>query len=107
MQGRAGRLAWMMALLAGVVAFQLLHLQVISRPFLVARAESQQLRKIEVAAKRGNISDRHGEVLASSIETESVFCSVKLVKPWERPAVAKALAGSLGVSEGEMRRKLA
>jgi cell division protein FtsI (penicillin-binding protein 3) len=32
---------------------------------------------------------------------------VKLVKPWERPAVAKALASSLGVSEGEMRHKLA
>ena len=64
MQGRAGRLAWIMALLAGLVALRLLDLQVIRRPFLLARAESQELRKVDVAAKRGNITDRHHEPLA-------------------------------------------
>jgi cell division protein FtsI/penicillin-binding protein 2 len=107
MQGRAGRLAWIMAMLGGLVALRLLDLQVLRRPFLLARAESQELRKVDVAAKRGNITDRHGEILASSIETESVFCSSKLVKPWERAHVAHELAASLGVNEAEMRRKLA
>ena len=41
------------------------------------------------------------------METESVFCSVKLVKPWERAHVAHVFAETLGVNEGEMRRKLA
>lgn len=107
MQARAGRLAWIMALLAGLVALRLMDLQVIRRPFLLARAESQQLRKIEVAAKRGNITDRHGELLATSMATESVFCSVKLVKPWDRARVAHIFATTLGVNEAEMRRKLA
>jgi cell division protein FtsI/penicillin-binding protein 2 len=103
---RAGILAWIMAVLGALVGLRLLDLQVLRRPFLLARAERQQLKKVEVAAKRGTITDRHGEILASSMDSESVFCSVKLVKAWERPHVARVLAQTLGLNEAELRRKL-
>ena len=107
MQHRAGRLAWLMALLFAAVALRLVDLQVLRRPFLLSKAERQQFARQEVPGRRGTITDRKGQVLAENVDTESVFCSPTLVKPWERASVAHALASSLGVGEGEMRRKLA
>src|SRR5207248_613882 len=60
---------------AGVLAFwafaietRLFYLQVVNRSELVDRAERQQLRTIKPAAKRGDIVDRHGHVLATSVD---------------------------------------
>jgi cell division protein FtsI (penicillin-binding protein 3) len=107
LQQRAGRLAWIMALLFALVVLRLLDLQVLRRPGLLAKAERQQFARVEVPGHRGSITDRKGEPLAMSVATESVFCSASLVKPGERAAVARALASALGLNEGEMRRRLA
>lgn len=106
LQQRAGRLAWIMALLFMLVAGRLFTLQVIERSFLLGKAERQQFAKVEVPGRRGDITDRHGELLAQSVETESVFCSAALVKPYERARVAGALAACLGVNPREMRQRL-
>lgn len=106
LQGRAGLLASLMALGFLLAALRLAQLQVVRRGELVARAERQQFVRVEVPAKRGQITDRHGQVLAESLETESVFVSTGLVKKADRPKVARALAQDLGVDEREMRRRL-
>ena len=107
MQRRAGRLAWLMALLFAAVVLRLVDLQILRQPFLVAKAERQQFARQEVPGRRGTITDRKGLILAENVDTDSVFCSPTLVKPWERASVAHALASCLGIGEGAMRRKLA
>jgi cell division protein FtsI (penicillin-binding protein 3) len=57
---------------AGIEA-RLVYLQVIDHAELVARAERQQHRTLEAPAKRGEIVDRNGRVLAYSVDAESVY----------------------------------
>jgi cell division protein FtsI (penicillin-binding protein 3) len=57
---------------AGIEA-RLIYLQVVRHDDLAARAERQQSRTVESAAKRGDILDRNGRVLAYSVEAESVY----------------------------------
>jgi cell division protein FtsI (penicillin-binding protein 3) len=69
-------------LLVGAVIFvlwavsiqaRLLYLQVHRHQDLQARAENQSARTMDISAKRGDILDRHGRVLAYSVEADSVF----------------------------------
>lgn len=57
---------------AGIEA-RLVFLQVVSRPELVARAERQQKRTQDAPAKRGDILDRRGRVLATSVDADSIY----------------------------------
>src|SRR5262245_41285632 len=57
---------------AGIEA-RLVFLQVVSRADLVARAERQQKRTQDAPAKRGDILDRRGRVLATSVDADSVY----------------------------------
>ena len=66
--GAAVLLVWSAAIEA-----RLVYLQVVRHADLAARAERQQSRTVETAAKRGDILDRHGRVLAFSVEAESVY----------------------------------
>jgi cell division protein FtsI (penicillin-binding protein 3) len=64
----AGLAAW-----ALVLEVRLVHLQIFQHDELAARAERQQLRTIEAPAKRGEIRDRAGRVLAYSVDAESIY----------------------------------
>jgi cell division protein FtsI (penicillin-binding protein 3) len=61
-------LLWSLAIEA-----RLVYLQVIDHADLSARAERQQRRTIDAPAKRGEILDRHGRVLAYSVDAESIY----------------------------------
>lgn len=63
-----GLAAWSAAIEA-----RLVYLQVNRHDDLTSRAERQQLRTIETAAKRGDILDRNGRVLAYSVDAESIY----------------------------------
>src|SRR4051812_29661873 len=52
---------------------RLVYLQVIDHADLVERAERQQMRTIKTPAKRGDIVDRRGHVLATSVDADSIF----------------------------------
>jgi cell division protein FtsI (penicillin-binding protein 3) len=52
---------------------RLLYLQVVRYDQMMARADSQQMRTIEAPAKRGDIVDRNGHLLAFSVDAGSVF----------------------------------
>jgi cell division protein FtsI (penicillin-binding protein 3) len=57
---------------AGIEA-RLLYLQLVAHADLVARAERQQLRTLAVPAKRGEIFDRRGRLLAYSVDTDTIY----------------------------------
>ena len=52
---------------------RLVYLQVVRHEELSARAERQQKRTIPAPAKRGEILDRRGRVLAYSVDAESIY----------------------------------
>src|SRR5262245_45562530 len=72
---------------AGIEA-RLVYLQVVSRDDLVARAERQQKRTQDAPAKRGDILDRRGRVLATSVDADSIYAV-----PTEIADAAVAAAG--------------
>jgi cell division protein FtsI (penicillin-binding protein 3) len=57
---------------AGIQA-RLLYLQVHRHADLQSRAENQSARTMDISAKRGEILDRHGRVLAYSVDADSVY----------------------------------
>ena len=52
---------------------RLIYLQILQHEDLSARAERQQMRTVEAPAKRGEILDRTGRVLAYSVDAESIY----------------------------------
>jgi cell division protein FtsI (penicillin-binding protein 3) len=71
---------------AGIQA-RLLYLQVHKHHDLQARAENQSARTMDISAKRGEILDRNGRVLAYSVDADSVYAV-----PSEIEDAAKAAA---------------
>src|SRR3954468_1739180 len=57
---------------AGIEA-KLVYLQVFDRADLQARAERQQERTQPSPAKRGDILDRRGRVLATSVDADTIY----------------------------------
>ena len=55
------------------IELRLVDLQVVARADLMARAERQQLRTIAAPAKRGDILDRRGRVLATSVDADTIY----------------------------------
>src|SRR5688572_13408848 len=58
---------------ATAIEARLAYLQVVSHAELTARAENQQVRTIETTPKRGDILDRNGNVMAFSVEADSIY----------------------------------
>ena len=77
---------------AGIEA-RLCYLQIVQYSSLMARAQKQQMRTVTAPAKRGEILDRAGRVLAYSVDAESVFADPSEVE--DPVAVASAVCGAL------------
>ena len=58
---------------SAAIEARLVYLQVVRHDELSARAERQQMRTVEAPAKRGEILDRGGRVLAYSVDAESIY----------------------------------
>ncbi len=80
------------------------YIQVIWEDDLNARAIDQWTREIPVSARRGNIYDRNGELLAGNIAAYSVYARANAVTDAE--ATASLLAGALSLSYEELLGKL-
>jgi cell division protein FtsI (penicillin-binding protein 3) len=52
---------------------RLLYLQVHRHPDMQAKAANQSARTMDISAKRGDIVDRHGRLLAYSVDADSVY----------------------------------
>jgi len=66
-------LAGAFALWAVAIVARLVFLQVISHADLVARADRQHNRTVTAPAKRGEIYDRNGRLLAFSVDADTVY----------------------------------
>jgi cell division protein FtsI (penicillin-binding protein 3) len=78
---------------AGIQA-RLVFLQVYKHADLEGRAENQSARTIPISAKRGDILDRRGRVLAYSVDTDSVYGVPPEIE--NATNAAAALCGALG-----------
>jgi cell division protein FtsI (penicillin-binding protein 3) len=57
----------------GCIEIRLVYLQLFKRADLLARAERQQMRTQTVPPKRGDILDRRGRILATSVDADSIY----------------------------------
>ena len=89
-----------MALIARALFLQGWHTD-----FLQQKGESRYSRVIEMSANRGNITDRHGEILAASTPVRSIWAIPEDVKA-TRDQV-RQLAMALQIPLEELDRKLA
>jgi cell division protein FtsI (penicillin-binding protein 3) len=82
-----------------------LWLQGISTDFLQKQGESRYARTLELPAIRGKITDRNGQVLASSLPVKAVWAIPDdvLEAPQEK---LQALAKLLDMSDSELHKKL-
>ncbi|MDJ0765053.1 MAG: penicillin-binding protein [Myxococcota bacterium] len=109
-----GRMRWIrlrmailvFALLAGAVAVAhgAWDLGVVRRDELKQLAQEQYTRRISIPARRGMITDRHGEALAIEVEVDSIYAEATKVK--QPQASAALLAPALGLDQADLLRKL-
>jgi cell division protein FtsI (penicillin-binding protein 3) len=83
---------------------RLIYLQVYASAELVARAERQHMRTIAAPAKRGDILDRRGRILATSADVDTIYAVPSEIED-EAAAVAK-LCQALGDCSGTERQTL-
>lgn len=87
------------------LAGRALWLQGISTDFLQKQGESRYARTLELPATRGKITDRNGQVLASSMPVKAIWAIPEDVLE-AAPEKLRALAKLLEMSEAELRKKL-
>lgn len=84
---------------------RLVYLQVIDHADLVARADRQQMRTVTPAAKRGEIVDRHGHMLAYSVDADTITAVPSEI---DDPAdVAAKVCAALDECNAERRQTIA
>ncbi|HWP67128.1 MAG TPA: penicillin-binding transpeptidase domain-containing protein [Candidatus Limnocylindria bacterium] len=101
-----------LGVMAGVfaVAFLLLgvraaDLTVVRGPDFVRQAARQHRQKVTLTGQRGQILDRRGELLASSLSVPSLY--VRPAQVPKDPAIVRQLARAADLSEAEVRERLA
>ena len=84
---------------------RLLYLQVVAHGDLMARANRQQLTTIKLPAKRGDIVDRNGTLLAYSVDAVTIAADPSDINnPTE---VAAAVCGALADCSAQQRQLMA
>jgi cell division protein FtsI (penicillin-binding protein 3) len=89
------------ALLAG----RAMWLQGVSNDFLQKQGEIRYARTLELPATRGKITDRNGQVLASSVPVKAIWAIPEDVLN-APPEKLRALCALLDMSEADLRKKL-
>jgi cell division protein FtsI (penicillin-binding protein 3) len=86
--------AAMLGLWAVGIEARLVTLQVVDHAKLVERAEGQQQHTIVAPAKRGDILDRRGHLLATSVDADSIYAVPSEIG--DKPAAVATLCDALG-----------
>ena len=89
---------------AGIQA-RLVYLQVIDHADMQARADRQHMRTISAPAKRGEIVDRNGQMLAYSVDADSVFADPSEIEHPDK--VAQLVCGALDDCSARDRHEMA
>lgn len=82
-----------------------LFLQVKSTDFLQKQGENRYARTMELPATRGKITDRNGQVLASSIPVKAIWAIPEDVQDAPKEKL-RQLASLLGISDADLAKKL-
>jgi cell division protein FtsI (penicillin-binding protein 3) len=90
---------------AFLVGRRAVQLQIRESAQLTEWAESNYLREVELAPRRGRILDRRGEKLASTADLDSVFCNPRQLA--YVPGAVPRLAKALHLDAGELEKQLA
>ncbi|MFH0803389.1 MAG: penicillin-binding transpeptidase domain-containing protein [bacterium] len=104
LRGRLVSLFYASALVFFLLALWLTNLQVFQAARLEAKGREQYFGNLEIDALRGDICDREGHVLASSLSLPSIAVDPRNVRNRERTAFYLSLA--LGVRETGVREML-
>lgn len=91
--------------LAGLVLqLKLISVQAIQSDKFGNYATNQRLRRLEIPAIRGKVTDRNGEILASSVLVKSVYATPYLIKKPDQ--AARKISRILGMDYNEIKSKL-
>ncbi|HEV7814653.1 MAG TPA: penicillin-binding protein 2 [Janthinobacterium sp.] len=88
-----------------LLAGRALWLQGVSTEFLQKQGEIRYARTLDLPATRGKITDRNGQVLASSMPVKAIWANPEDVLQ-APPEKIRALAALLEMSEADLRKKL-
>jgi cell division protein FtsI (penicillin-binding protein 3) len=105
-RARAVVLLVVLTLVAGVIGFRLVWWQAIARDDLTRMALAQLTQQEELPAERGEIADRNGQLLATSVELQSIFATPPSIDPSERREHARILAAVLGLPESSVYERI-
>jgi cell division protein FtsI (penicillin-binding protein 3) len=97
-------LAVILAIWSVGIAARLFSLQVVESQNYIEKAAQHQQDKFPITPRRGDIFDRDGNVLASSVTVDSVFAKPSEMN--DTAAVARALAPLTGIPLKDLLRKL-
>ncbi len=89
----------------GALVARAIYLQAWNNDFLQQKGESRYSRTIEISAHRGKITDRNGEILASSTPVRSIWAIPDDVE--QSAEKRQQLARALEMPLAELERKLA
>jgi cell division protein FtsI (penicillin-binding protein 3) len=97
--------AWVFTIWVAGIEAKLVYLQIYDRADLVALASRQQERTQQSPAKRGDLLDRRGRILATSVDADTIYAVPTEI---DHPAdVAKQLCDALGDCDAKDRQSLA
>lgn len=103
-RARALVLLLIVTLLAAMIGARLVWWQVLERDWLAEMALHQLAQQQTLPAERGEITDRNGELLATSVEVQSVFVTPPSI---EDPGLASALlASALDMPASDVRARI-
>lgn len=99
----------LVGLWAAVLEARLIRLQVFQHDALLAEATAQQESQIKLEALRGDVRDRHGNLLAYSVQADSIVANPSQVKDPAATATAicTALRDCTPKDRQELERKFA
>lgn len=108
--GRFYQSLWMMlaisAVMLGGICSRLVYLQLIDGNRHRQLAENNRIRIVPNQPVRGNIFDRHGQVLASSKLSHAVFLWPMAQKPQQWPATLAKIAPILNIPQDQLQTRL-
>jgi len=96
-RGRLIALCVVLALWGGVIAARLVYWQVIRHEEMVQRALGERLGTVKIPANRGDITDRHGYLLATSVTRYLAYASPKEIGREQFRSVARKIAPLLNL----------
>ena len=105
MKRRVAVAAAVFALWVVCIEVRLVYLQIVRHSDMVALAARQQMRTIAVPAKRGDIVDRRGRTLATSVDADSIYAVPSEID--DAAAAALELCTALGDCTDKARQALA